>query len=548
MPADFDLAIVGSGFGGSLLAMVARRLGLSVALIERGSHPRFAIGESTSPLMNLLIEQLAHRYDLPRLLPLTTYGAWRRTYPEIGCGLKRGFTYFHQTAGETYRLAPDLSNQLMVAASPNDEVADTHWLRSDVDAFLVREAIALGVDYKEQTTLHTVTFEGRAAQLTGVQKGAHRERPVRLNARLLVDATGPNGFLARALDLPTSPFRNYPATQTLYSHFTGVRRCDEMADYSSHDQNLPYPMDDAALHHVFDGGWMWVLRFGNGVTSAGVALEEWLATELNLSEGKSEAKLEGKLTGKLKGKSEGEQAWHRFLARFPSISAQFVDAHAIRPFTYAPRLAHRTDVVTTGEGWLLLPSAAAFVDPLFSTGMPLTLLGIERLGRILAEAWNSEDMPARLREYGDITLAEADATAHFIGTCYAGMRDFALFREFSMFYFAAASYSEMARRLERPHLVRRFLASDRCDFAPALAQCAHTLRTRATNPAFSSPEDFACQVATSIAPLNIAGLSNPQKQHRYGVDLNDVILNAHKLEMTPEQVRTVIAAASWAGN
>ena len=65
-----DVAVVGSGFGGSLTALVARRLGLSVALLERGTHPRFAIGESTSPLANLLLEELARRYELPRLLPL----------------------------------------------------------------------------------------------------------------------------------------------------------------------------------------------------------------------------------------------------------------------------------------------------------------------------------------------------------------------------------------------------------------------------------------------------------------------------------------------
>ena len=52
----FDLAILGSGFGGSQLAMVATRIGLSVVLVERGKHPRFAIGESTSPLTNLLFD------------------------------------------------------------------------------------------------------------------------------------------------------------------------------------------------------------------------------------------------------------------------------------------------------------------------------------------------------------------------------------------------------------------------------------------------------------------------------------------------------------
>ena len=76
MRGTYDLAIVGSGFGGALTAMIARRLGLSVLLLERGTHPRFAIGESTSPLTNLLLEQLAQRYDLPRLVPFTEYGKW----------------------------------------------------------------------------------------------------------------------------------------------------------------------------------------------------------------------------------------------------------------------------------------------------------------------------------------------------------------------------------------------------------------------------------------------------------------------------------------
>src|SRR5579871_78027 len=145
---EYDIAVIGSGFGGSLLSMIARRLGLSVLLLERGAHPRFAIGESTSPLTNLLLEELAVRYDLPALLPLSTYGLWQRTYPEIGCGLKRGFTYYEQRAGQPFRSAADRSTELMVAASPADEVADTHWFRADVDHFLVQQALETGVDYR----------------------------------------------------------------------------------------------------------------------------------------------------------------------------------------------------------------------------------------------------------------------------------------------------------------------------------------------------------------------------------------------------------------
>src|SRR6476469_5116284 len=116
MKTDFDLAIVGSGFGGSLLAMIARCLGLSVLLIERGRHPRFAIGESTSPLTNLILEQLARRYELPRLVPFTEYGKWQRAYPEVGCGLKRGFSFYVHAAGQRFASRKDRENELLVAA------------------------------------------------------------------------------------------------------------------------------------------------------------------------------------------------------------------------------------------------------------------------------------------------------------------------------------------------------------------------------------------------------------------------------------------------
>ena len=93
---DFDLAIIGAGFGGSLMAMIAHQLGLSVILLEQGKHPRMVIGESTTPLSNFCWRRLSATYDLPRIAPLAKWGSWQRTYPQIACGLKRGFSFFHQ--------------------------------------------------------------------------------------------------------------------------------------------------------------------------------------------------------------------------------------------------------------------------------------------------------------------------------------------------------------------------------------------------------------------------------------------------------------------
>jgi FADH2 O2-dependent halogenase len=520
MKSDFDLVIIGSGFSGSLLAMIARRIGRSVMLLDRSSHPRFAIGESTSPMMNLIIEQLARRYDLPRLKPLTTWGEWQRTYPQVIGGVKRGSTCFKHASDTRYRTAPDRSNQLLVCACPNDETADTHWLRSDVDYFLLQEAVASGAEFLDQTGLHSIELANAGgAKLLGKRRG----RAVKLRARLVVDASGPRGFLSQALRIGEKRFEDFPATHALYSHFIGVHRCDAMPDYevAGASPNPPFPMDDAAVHHVFDGGWMWVLRFNNGVTSAGIVVTDLMARELRLS--------------------EGEAAWRRFLARFPSIAAQFADARAIRDFTWASHLAYRSETAA-GEGWAMLPSAAAFVDPLFGPGMPMATLGVERLGRLLEENNPGRGLNERLQEYSRTTLAEADHIADFIAGCYAAFPQFELFTSLSMVYFAAAGYCEMARRLGRNHLAQRFLAVDRPDFANATARLSQILRS---NGGFDSTF-FAAQVKQEIDRLNVAGLCDERKQNWYGVDLEDVISCAEKLEITSEEMRRFLETASWA--
>ena len=509
MKTDFDVAVVGSGFGGSLMAMIAQRLGCRTVLLERGRHPRFAIGESASPLAGILIEQLADRYGLPRIRPLSTYGSWQRSYPDVVCGLKRGFTYFRHERDTSYRAGAGRCNQLLVAASPSDELSDTHWLRSDVDHFLVREAISLGVEYLDEMQIETWDRRDGCSVVGGRRRGTQ----VSLRVPFLVDASGPNGFVSRTLGLENRGFSGYPNTQALFSHFTGVARCGEMPEFAGEPRPTecaPYPMDDAALHHVFDGGWMWVLRFGNGVTSAGIAVTDELAAELNLA--------------------DGEPAWCRFLALYPSVAAQFSAAEPTREFTWMPRLSWCVERAA-GDGWALLPSAAAFIDPLFSTGIPLTLLGIERIARILEKGRGA------LNSYADVTLAEADHTARFIAGCYAAFPRFEQFAAYSMFYFAAASYSEMSRRLGVHAPERRFLCADRRSFADALVLLS---------PQSHGPDPgYAAAVARSIEPLNIAGLCDPGKRNWYPVDMRDIVRGARKLGVSTVSFQTSSLAGEY---
>ncbi len=390
---DTDVAVVGSGFGGSLTALGLLKRGKRVALVERGRHPRFAIGESSTPLANLLIEELADRYDLPGIRAFSKWGTWQRARPEVACGLKRGFTFFFHQPGAAIADDGARERQLMVAASPHDEIADTHWYRPEFDQALMMEARAAGAEYLDMTRLERLRHEGGATVLEGEREG----RSISITARFVIDATGPRGFLHHALGLEELGLRWLPATQGLYSHFELVDRWDRLRPARD---TPPYPVDDAALHHVFPGGWIWILRFNNGLTSAGAALTSAAAAAIRAA--------------------DGGAAWDRLLATLPSVADQFRGSRAVLSFVHAPRLAFRSARVA-GSSWALLPSAAGVIDPLLSTGFPLTLLGIVRLLDLLERTSPGPERDAALLDYERTTLAELDATEQLVGALYATM-------------------------------------------------------------------------------------------------------------------------------
>jgi len=101
-----EIVIAGGGFAGSILARALRASGRDVLLVERGRHPRFALGESSTPLANLALERLAVRYGFEDLWDLAAHGRWRRRLPAVRRGLKRGFCFYGHRPGEVYSPGP----------------------------------------------------------------------------------------------------------------------------------------------------------------------------------------------------------------------------------------------------------------------------------------------------------------------------------------------------------------------------------------------------------------------------------------------------------
>ncbi len=503
----YDIAVVGSGFAGSLYAMIAHQLGRSVLLIERGKHPRVVIGESSTPLTNLLLEDLATRYNLPALKPLAKWGSWQKAYPEVACGLKRGFTFYHHDLNKPRVRRLGRSDQLLVAASPHDQIADTHWYRADFDHLLVREAQKLGVEYWDETVLTEINQTASGVTVKGKRKG----QPVNFSAKFVVDASGPRGFFHRALGLKELELPDLLHTQALYSHFSGVGRLENQA-LADASESPPYPVDGAAVHHVFDGGWIWVLQFNNGVTSAGIAATDQFAAKWKLT--------------------DGAEAWQRILQSIPELQEQFANAKLERPFTHIPRLSFRSASIV-GRNWALLPSAAGFVDPLLSTGFPLTLLGIARLAEIVADDWGSPRFATSLKTYAAKTDAELVATSRLIASLYSTMADFSTFVSLSLIYFAVASFSETARRLGKPHLARSFLLHDHPRFGPELVRLcewARQVRTQAES------DQLREDILRAIEPFNVAGLGNRDRRNWYPVDPDDLLDSAEKVEASHDEI------------
>ncbi len=423
-----DVAVIGGGFGGSLAAILCARRGLHVALIERGRHPRFAIGESTTPIANLLLEQIARDYELPWLATLSRYGSWKRDLPEIPRGLKRGFAYVHHAAGRAFEPQQDHGSELYVAANAGPERGDTHWLRADFDACLFRQAQQCGVR----------NFEGANVELRRLDDGwrigvqTEQER-AEFDAGFIIDASGPAGVVAKTIGAaPPSRGPVQTNSRAIYAHFEGIRPWSAVSGLpQSPEAGYPFSSDDATLHHVFDGGWMWVIPFDSGITSTGFCLD---AT---------------RFPPESKGPAESE--WESLLQRFPSIAAQFRDSRRITPLFREDSMQFQ-QAAFAGDHWAALPTTAGFIDPLFSTGNAHTVLGVLRLVDIVTTRTAGADRSRALGAYSHQLSAEFAAIDRLVHGCYLAMHDMACLKAYAMLYFLAATFceAEIRRTLAPP--------------------------------------------------------------------------------------------------
>ncbi len=347
MTFDCDVLAAGGGPAGSSTANFLRQKQRSVIVLERERFPRFHIGESMLPFSNEIWRELG---------VLETMDA-RYIH-------KPGAKFVHEESGAEFTYYFD--NAIRGGHPYAYQVK-----RADFDHMLLTHAQKLGADVRQETAVDEVAFDGDGVTVTATAGG--RRHPLR--ARALVDATGRDALMAgrRQLKVPDGLVTTNAAVHTMY-------RDVDRAACGADEGNI--------VIGLFDGGWWWLIPFKDGDTSVGMVFE------------KSFTKVH-------RGLSPGEMM-DAALTHLPYLGRYLARATRLLPVGAQGNWSYRSTQFY-GDRLLLVGDAAAFVDPLFSTGVLFAVYGARFAAQHLDAALTDGDFSAaRFAAYQEQCIAGMD--------------------------------------------------------------------------------------------------------------------------------------------
>jgi FADH2 O2-dependent halogenase len=393
----YDVAIIGAGFEGALLGLILAKYKAKVLIIEAGTHPRFALGESTVRHTFRMMKIIGERFDIPEIKNNFSSGEQVHKYVSAACGEKRNFGFVYHRKGQ--HQVPDEANQLVIP--PFREGYEAHLLRQDTDEFLTKVAIHYGATVKFKTLVTDVEIDKKEGVTMKTAKGQI------FKCRYLLDGSGTHSLLARKMGLKEETPRFQLKSRCLFNHLIDVKPYDDL--------NLPNGVPKAperwyagTCHHIFDGGWMWVIPFDNREGSTNKACSIGVSFDM---------------TKIPKPNMTPDQEWEQFLNDYPSIKAQFADAKPIRDWISTDRLQISCKH-SVGERFMLLPSAygSGFADALFSRGLATCVEVAHALIPRLLKALKDDDFSPERFEYvhqvSENSRSNNDKIVHHAYICF----------------------------------------------------------------------------------------------------------------------------------
>ena len=310
---DFDVIVAGGGPAGSSTANFLRQRRRSVLVIERARFPRFHIGESMLPFSNDVWRELGVFEKMDKL--------YMR---------KPGATFIHEESGAEFTYYFD--NAIRGGNPYAYQVK-----RADFDKMLLDHAASLGAVVREETAVEDVHFASDGVTVSAAAADGTRYQ---VRAPLFVDATGRDALIAgrRQLKVTDGVITTNVAVHSMYR--------DVDRSQGAAEGNI--------IIGLFDGGWWWMIPFNDGDTSVGMVFERsFTKANRGLS---SEAMMDAAID------------------QLPHLKGYLRQARRILAVGAQGNWSYRSSQFY-GERLLMVGDAAAFVDPLFSTGVLFAVHG-----------------------------------------------------------------------------------------------------------------------------------------------------------------------------
>ena len=274
-----------------------------------------------------------------------------------------------------------------------------------------------------RTSITEVDFKKEGVTLQGSQGET-------FEARYLVDTSGQASILGRLLNLHDDPPRLRTHSRCLFTHMIDVKPHDDPR-LPLGVSRLPKRLNSGTCHHIFDGGWLWVIPFNNRKRSTNPLVSVGLS-------------FDSRRVPRPSGLSpEGE--WKQFLERFPSIREQFKNARAVSEWVATDRL-QRSCRTSVGKRNCLMAAAhgSGFVDALFSRGLANSTEVINALAARLLAALIDDDFSAERFEYLERLMSNNLVNNDRLVNCaYISFRDFDLWNAWFLIWALGVSLGEL---------------------------------------------------------------------------------------------------------
>ncbi|MBC7735243.1 MAG: tryptophan 7-halogenase [Bacteriovorax sp.] len=310
--ADFhcDVLVVGGGPAGATISALLAERGRDVVMMEKAHHPRFHIGESLLPANIQLLEKLGVRDQVERI------------------GMPKWGVEF---------VSPHHDQKAFVEfAEAWDKTMPYAWQvrRSEFDEILFRNAGAKGARTLEGYRVRDVAFDADGATVqVELDDGARQT----WRTKFLVDASGRDTLLANQFKCKEKNPRHNSAA--LYGHFTGAKR-------------LEGKLEGNITILWFDHGWFWFIPLADGTTSIGAVCWPYY----------------------LKSRTKPLPEFFRdTIAMCPELALRLEGAELVGDEVHATGNYSYSSSRSSGERYLLLGDAYAFIDPVFSSGVYLAM-------------------------------------------------------------------------------------------------------------------------------------------------------------------------------